>query len=382
MNTATRHSLSLVLLASAIGCQGGKLDVGSANVSSDAAPGPGQPGAAATSLPEGAIAQLDEEINAIAVDGTRVYLAGYGHVYEVPKAGGAIVSLFHDEPGLATSKSSVAVDDTYVYFPTIAYQLQRVSRIRNCGLKCGATAQTLADRLGFPDKIAVDETHVYISVHDSSLAGSAPGSAIVRVAKGAGAGAVELVAGAQPAVTAMTLHGGNVYFASGSESPEGSLRRVPKAGGAVEVLATAVDTQVPSREGRFSLPSSIASLHVFGDKLAFSLSGRLAFVPLAGGPVDTTPLMIADLLVDGSSLVVVSVDPSASAASLQRVGPLGTAEATLARWVYVATESGIESVSPAVAMTTDGERAFWVDADYRFRNTTGTRSTVRSAPLR
>jgi hypothetical protein len=368
MNTASRFSLSLVLLASAVGCHGGNLDVGSANVAADAGPGEG-----GRPLPEGAIAQLEERVSAIAVDRTHVYLGGDGHVYSVPKTGGAVTSLVHDEPARSTPKTAVAVDDTHVYFSNIDWA--RVARVP----KGGGPAETVADHLGYPHEMVMDATHVYISVEDSFLPGSPPGPAIVRAPKSGGP--VELVAGGQPAIGAMALHRDDIYFGGGYGVPDGDVRRVPKAGGAVEVLVTQLDTR--PRPGEVSSSASVESLRIFGDRLAFSIRGRLTLAPLTGGAIEPTPLMIGDLIVDGSSLIVATLDTSTWTGSLQRVNALGASEATLARWVYPPTENLMASISPAAAMTTDGERTFWVDFDNHTASTTEPiRSTVRSAPLR
>lgn len=132
---------------------------------------------------------------------------------------------------LATSTERVyalAIDEEHVYFTETSDPAYLVDggRIRRVP-KSGGTADTVVDALDNPTSVAVDETHVYFTRAYS------PDGEVLRAAKAGGAVETLLIDVDNPWDIAVDAT--HVYV---SEMNRSQILRIPKAGGAREVLAS------------------------------------------------------------------------------------------------------------------------------------------------
>jgi hypothetical protein len=90
---------------------------------------------------------------------------------------------------------------------------------------------------GIPDEpagLAVDATHVYVAATAWGSEALSQAGVIARVPKSGGA--VEILAADQPALRAAWLSGDHVYARSGRPGRPGAIVRVAKSGGPVETV--------------------------------------------------------------------------------------------------------------------------------------------------
>jgi hypothetical protein len=182
---------------------------------------------------------------------------------------------------------------------------------------------------------------------------------------------------------ALALTDDAVLFATGVATPDGSIRKVAKTGGNVQILASGIDTR-DSLDPNSSI--EVKRLVVAGDVVAFvePFTERLSFVPLAGGAVtrsSTTAIVENGIAFDPrSSLVGVSMAGLATTASLVRIDGSGAATSTLEQWSYGEQRfAHMGSLVPAVAVVVSDTRVYWVDNGNDDRRLI--RSTIRTAVL-
>jgi hypothetical protein len=364
--------VSFMVLGLGPACLGRTLDVGTALPNESGGQSGGTPAvdgsAPSTTAPgsEGVVAVLEDSgwILDMAADETALYFATKdGAVYAVPRAGGSRRVYVDASSGGATEKVSVTVDESYVYFSNMwATQLCRVA-------KAGGPVEIVTDQLQDPGQMVMDATHLYALVSDIP---SPPGPAVVRVPKAGGP--VELVAPAAHG-TALVLSENDVYFATGYSEPNGSIQRVAKTGGAVQVLASDIDTRSFLNGG---VPN-VERLALVGDSVAFvePFTRLLTLVPTKGGTTRTGDKSIVDLdtaVDDATSLFAVSAASGSQTASLVRLDAKGARGATLATWTY-----DTPSFTPGAAMAVEQDRVYWVD---NVQTGNSVRSTIRVAALR
>ncbi|MEQ9325199.1 MAG: hypothetical protein RIF41_38895 [Polyangiaceae bacterium] len=147
-------------------------------------------------------------------------------------------------------------DTTHLYYVNASTSVQRIP-------KAGGTPETLASNQPGPDRLAVDDTHVYWR--------NAYGGAVMRVSKLGGM--PEVVVAATP--SRIALHGNYLYY----DAAGWTVMRVPKSGG----VATEVWT------GTF-----VADLEADDDGLYIAPNdglpvGKLLFLPMHVAPPTTLP---------------------------------------------------------------------------------------------
>jgi hypothetical protein len=210
-------------------------------------------------------ATLHGQYDVIAADTTDLYVAGFDGIVRVPKGGGTPVPLT-DEQGF---KDGLAIDAEHVYFSRlVSGEIVRLP-------KRGGAAEVVASHQVRPWGIVVDDDAVYWACQGDEEPGveeTPPGGAIAKVSK-KGGDVVVLAPGEQTPVS-LTLDGDWVYFADGVWGDDnGSIRRVPRAGGAVQTLA--------SRRATTGVPG----IAVTGGRVTWTEDGTAFGMPVEGGAI-------------------------------------------------------------------------------------------------
>jgi hypothetical protein len=141
------------------------------------------------------LAPITDRPYALALDATNVYWAGVGALKQLPKTGGAPVTLAVGEP------SGVAVDATTVYFTD--FQAGTVAAVPIGG----GAAVTLVSGLRYPSAVAVDATNVYF------VNSSPTDVSLMKVPIGGGA-AVVMAVGLTGAPSYVGIDASYVYWSS------------------------------------------------------------------------------------------------------------------------------------------------------------------------
>ena len=160
---------------------------------------------------------------ALALDDTHVYFGDNLGIKRVPKAGGAVETL-------ATTEWSekLAVDDSFLYWteddPLGEEAIRRIPQ-------AGGSVQTILSgaNVDAPGAIVVDDTYVYWTERSNSR--------VARVAKGGGTPSTLVAAQGSYVGGAIAVDDTHVYWTDTTGSSDGRVRRVPKAGGAIDDLA-------------------------------------------------------------------------------------------------------------------------------------------------
>ncbi len=203
------------------------------------------------------IATAQPPLFQLAVDATHVYFTAGTGVSRVPKAGGSV------DPLSAQGGDEVALDDGAVYASTFtvddtgaAYRASRdganavvlAPNLRQCesivpsgdtvfigGAKVlrytttAGSVTTLANV--YARRLAADQTAVYAIGYD--------GLDVTRIDRASGATSVLATSPAMPRASDIAVDDTHVYWTTGV--PSGFVLRVPKVGGAVEIIASQID---------------------------------------------------------------------------------------------------------------------------------------------
>jgi hypothetical protein len=163
--------------------------------------------------------------------------------------------------------------------------------------KAGGASEVLASGQIRPWGLAVDDARVYWACEGDAVAGvvgTPPGGQIASISKDGGK--VDVIAPDQQTPTAVLVDGDFVYFGeNGWGDANGTVKRVPKKGGAIETLATRAD--------------GVRSLAVAKGHVAWVSFTSLNQVALTGGPVLTvtpvpnTAAVGGGLATDGTSFL-------------------------------------------------------------------------------
>jgi len=234
-------------------------------------------------------------VRSLTVDDANVYFVDQsgGSIFRISKEGGLprLVGLREKDDGFF---SSLAVDDTHVYYQNGKHQIERVP-------KEGGEPEQLTERGGPID--GLDESFLYFHSDGSLLRVPIEGGAALVLAEGQHP--VEVV-----------KDEGHLYWIdedrTSADKHAGEVRKVPIAGGDVEVLARGetnlcclalADTRVWFGNGRFNTPDTRAGRDDERDP-------AIASVPKAGGPAKRTtqPRQIHGLAADDGWLYVVESD--------------------------------------------------------------------------
>lgn len=155
--------------------------------------------------------------------------AGSGQIASVPKTGGSPTILASGLNGPAV----LVADDQFLYWTELGTQngsrLNRDGRIQRVA-KTGGAVQLLASGLATPGGLVVDGSVLYFG-ETGGIPGSAAGPAGVRSVPAAGGSVTNLFDG-RPAYF-MAADTSFIYFVSANE---GGLYRIPKAGGSFDKI--------------------------------------------------------------------------------------------------------------------------------------------------
>jgi hypothetical protein len=210
---------------------------------------------------------------AIAADDAGVYVLMSDSLVAFPPDGGSATTL---TSGFAAG-SRLALDATHVYFLTDS----SVSRVP----RSGGTSETLAAGLSNPSGLAVDDGNVYFTEPGSSDPSQPADGRVTAVTLADGS--LHTLAEGQRLPAAVVVDADAAYFASLgfypsyiSPSENGSISKVPKAGGALTPLLTDL-----------SLPDALAIVDgtlFWGEWFTYCVDvscgdGALGSLPLAGG---------------------------------------------------------------------------------------------------
>jgi sugar lactone lactonase YvrE len=208
--------------------QGGSGGSGSGNGNGN---GNGNGGASA---PGEGNAVLDGDFTLLALDDTNLYAAGEsGKIVSVAKgdSNAAPAVLVNDEEA-----TGLAVDATYVYWSRLTSgEIVRMP-------KTGGTPEVIASGQVRPWAVAVDDDRVYWAAEGNAVAGvdTPTGGQVASIAKSGGA--ITVLAPNEQRPTTLAIDGDTIYFGDGPWGDDnGAIKRVPKAGGTVQTLASGLD---------------------------------------------------------------------------------------------------------------------------------------------
>jgi hypothetical protein len=258
-----------------------------------------------------------ENVGAVAQDDQALYFTvGNGPsrdaLYRLAKDGSSPPQSIAPVPSAVLAH--LAVDDTRVYVSDgFGQQILGVDKVT------GETA-VLASNQPFASDIAIDADHIYW-VTLGAIGGPGPvDGTVMSLAKNGAAAPTTLVAQSlSPA--AIAIDDAYVYWLDGVGTTE-ALRRIPKAGGEVEVLAGGpfMDYQPGFAVTDGFVLWESDSQCTFGTAAMSTLSS----VPVAGGPVGTISLPCARVFTTDTSFVYVGDDSDAVAGlTLARVRVAG-----------------------------------------------------------
>ena len=183
-----------------------------------------------------------DHILGVAVDANNVYCAaaqghglvgegtaGSGQIVSIPKTGGSPTTL----AGGLNGPAVLVADDQFLYWTELGTQngssLNRDGRLQRVA-KTGGAVQRLTSGLATPGGLVLDGSLLYFG-ETGGIPGSAAGPAGVRSVPAAG-GAVSNLLDGKPAYY-MAADASFIYFVSANE---GGLYRIPKAGGSFDKI--------------------------------------------------------------------------------------------------------------------------------------------------
>jgi hypothetical protein len=210
-----------------------------------------------------ALADVKESVNALAIDETHVYFSTYPArvISRVPKLGGIPETVTAN----AGSAWQLAVDDRFVYWSDAeARALRRVE-------KTGGAATSLVTVSGYPRGIAIGKNAVFMGF-DARDFGRVDG--VARVPKAGGAHDIIAVAGPSPAIASV---GDTAFVATGT-------------GRTIERIDDGAKTSTILYEGEMFLPGvAVTGGFVFFDAHGRALNeGSILRLPIAGGATTAT----------------------------------------------------------------------------------------------
>jgi len=200
-------------------------------------------GGARTKLAELATSFADAVgITDMIVDDTNVYLATLpfstgdilppGDLYAIPKNGGTPRTIANGVVFVA----QLAADATHVYWVSVGTVNVRSGQVLSDGKvervrKDGSSRETLANGLSAPLSLVVDDASVYFA--EAGVAVGNTSSGLRRVAKGGG---LVVHVNDDYFIAYMTPAGDDLVFYGGNDET-GGIMRMPKTGGAAQLLA-------------------------------------------------------------------------------------------------------------------------------------------------
>ncbi|HVY46163.1 MAG TPA: DUF5050 domain-containing protein [Minicystis sp.] len=200
--------------------------------------------------PKSAIAKGLSEVDDVKVDPDHVYWRGHDAVLRANKDGGDLHSILQAE------LTDFLVDGVAIYFT-----VERAGVVASLKLEGNALQQTVASKLDNPGRIAGDFVFLYVCNRDAS-------GSVVKIPKTGGA--PQVLADKQTEPQAIGVDDTFVYWGTSN----GQISRVPKAGGTPQRLDA--DTSV------------VTDLSVDDEKVYwvshFGPSTKVYAMPKAGGP--------------------------------------------------------------------------------------------------
>jgi hypothetical protein len=210
---------------------------GTAELPSDADAGAAPAGSAAVTpaAPKAGVTVLAKDLhapNAVAVDKTLVYWVDEidGDVTRVPKRGGTTMTVYPGNGQPFASNSSIAVDDTDVYWTSQQEKVSSLTRQdKNGGKPTVVTSSTFAAIEG----VTIDDQYMYWVL----------GGGVVRASKKGGA--PQALAGGFKGADMIAVDGTKVYWSVAGTEPnkfsDGSIVEATKGGANAKVLVSGAD---------------------------------------------------------------------------------------------------------------------------------------------
>jgi hypothetical protein len=162
-------------------------------------------------------------LESVALDAQSVYWVMGSSVMRAPKAGGPMAQVLGGQAG----PDAVAVDDSDAYVSCAGTEAKQYSDGSVVAVpKKGGTARVLLSGSPRAANVQVDAKNVYWQ---------SP-SGVMKVAKTGGP--ATLLAASDAPIDDLALDDSYVYFAAHKGAADGTIARVPKEGGVVEVLAS------------------------------------------------------------------------------------------------------------------------------------------------
>lgn len=160
----------------------------------------------------------------VGVDASHVYWhSNDGNVERAPKTGGKIETIVVG----AGNSGDVQPHGGQLFWTDAA-----ANSVRGCQLVdrgCGAEIMDVSGAWQNPGQLLVDETHVYFATFAGNDA-----DVIARVERSSGA--LETLLSTSSSIQGIAMNETHLYF---SEGASGTVQRIPKAGGSVQVVASA-----------------------------------------------------------------------------------------------------------------------------------------------
>lgn len=343
-------SLGVVIALAGSACGGEVLSAGTG------APGPTGAGGTepVASAPAPALATFDDQIEAITMDTTDVYLSTRDSIYRIAKDGSAPPVVIG--PTMTSYAWAMVVDDTNVYWAALESGING-GAIFSLPKRGGGTPFLVASKQLRPSDLAVDDTHVYWTNEGHNAAGEEEGGGAVMFAPKAGGTATVLVHDL-PLADAIALDGDGVVW-----KDHFTIRRIPKAGGAI--------TTIDSRIQRWGVNSLVVA------------KGRV-FYPASDGflwsaPTNASALPVVLTGVPSAARITVHDElvyfngPYESYGSILSVSVNGGAQHTA---VPAQRKSG-DLTSSAYRVLVDDKAIYWTD--YWANRDNGMHTAVRAA---
>jgi hypothetical protein len=175
--------------------------------------------------------------------GDNLYFTGDGGLYQIPKAGGTAQALWTTQAAgaLAVVGDSILVVTAGYDSPSSVFEGQKIGKIALTGgaLAVVTTVQFPKDpktaQGSLVSGLVVDGDRVFLQDSGSATCEKVAGA--VGVMNADGSNPTQLTAD-QGCVSSLSVDGDQLYWVDYRASAGGSIRRMPKAGGAVETLLT------------------------------------------------------------------------------------------------------------------------------------------------